>query len=101
MDLVLLSDVVGWLGAGCLLAAYALLSAGLIGAGWTYQILNVVGSVGLAVNGLTHRALPSVALNAIWLGVALIALRGIVRRARPGASGDATGPAAVHGHDGS
>jgi len=80
MDLVLLSDVVGWIGAGCLLAAYALVSARRIGAGLTFQILNLVGSVGLAVNGMAHEAWPSTALNVVWLGVALVALRGLAGR---------------------
>jgi hypothetical protein len=81
VDLVLLSDVVGWIGAGCLLGAYALLSAGRINAGLTYQLLNLAGSVGLAINGVTHGAWPSTALNVVWLAVALVALRGLARNA--------------------
>lgn len=80
---MLLSDVVGWLGAGCLLAAYALVSAGRIGPGWAYQLLNLAGSVGLAVNAVTHGAWPSAALNAVWLVIALLAVRGIRASGRP------------------
>jgi hypothetical protein len=71
----LLVDAAGWAGAGCLLLAYALLSAGRIPAGLRYQLLNLAGSVGLALNGVAHRAWPSAALNIVWLAVGLAALR--------------------------
>ncbi|HEX2355322.1 MAG TPA: hypothetical protein VHI50_02520 [Micromonosporaceae bacterium] len=80
---MLFAEIAGWLGAGCLLAGYALVSARRIGPGWAYQLLNLAGSVGLAVNALTHRAWPSAALNGIWLVVALAALRGIAAPERP------------------
>jgi len=92
MDLVLVSDVVGWFGAGCLLAAYALVSARRIRAGLTFQVLNLIGSVGLAVNGVTHGAWPSTALNVVWLGVALVALAGIARHRRDPAPADEPAP---------
>lgn len=80
---MLLSDIVGWLAAGCLLVGYGLLSAGRIGPGWAYQLLNLVGSVGLGVNAMTHRAWPSAAVNAVWLVIAVAALRRIGSPARP------------------
>jgi hypothetical protein len=84
---VLLADVVGWLGAASLLAAYALLSTGRIGPGWTYQLLNLAGSIGLAVNAVTHGAWPSAALNVIWLVIAVVALRRAGRRPQPAVEG--------------
>jgi hypothetical protein len=83
---VLLSDVAGWLGAGALLAGYALLSAGRIGARAGYQVLNLAGSIGLAINAVTHRAWPSAAVNAVWLVIALAAL-GRVAAARKNLEG--------------
>lgn len=70
-----LVDVVGWVGAAALLGAYALVSAGRIdGRGGGFQLLNLVGAVGLLVNGAYHGAWPSVGLNAVWFVVGLLAL---------------------------
>ncbi|GAA1398532.1 hypothetical protein ACFQZ4_34195 [Catellatospora coxensis] len=80
MSVGLLVEVVGWLGAAALLLAYGLLSSGRIAAGTTYQLLNLAGAVALAVNGVVHRALPSVAVNVVWLVIGLAALRGLATR---------------------
>jgi hypothetical protein len=77
IDVVVVSDVAGWLGAVALLAGYGLLSAGRIRAGWAYQLLNLAGSVGLGVNAVAHRAWPSAAVNTVWLVIALVAVRGV------------------------
>lgn len=76
----MLVEVAGWLGAAALLLAYGLLSSGRIAAGTTYQLLNLAGAVALAVNGIVHRALPSVAVNVVWLVIGVAALRGLARR---------------------
>ena len=68
-------EVIGWVGAGSLLLAYGLLSAKRIGAGVVYQLLNLAGAVGLAVNAVAHGAWPSACLNLIWLVIGLVALR--------------------------
>jgi len=61
-------EIVGWVGAALILGAYALLSAGkLTGRSLTYQLMNVVGAAGFVVNGWWHGALPSAALNVLWL----------------------------------
>ena len=70
-----LVDVLGWIGAGALLSAYALVSAGrLSGRGLGFQVLNLVGAVGLLVNGVYHGAWPSAGLNTVWLVVGIVAL---------------------------
>jgi hypothetical protein len=69
------SAVLGWTGAACLVLAYALLAAGRIRTGCGYHLLNLAGSLGLAVNAASHRAWPSAALNLLWLGIGLVALR--------------------------
>ena len=76
-DLIL--DAVGWLGAGCLLLAYALLSLGRLRPRVAYQLLNLAGAVGLGVNTAYHQAWPSTAVNLVWLGIGMAA---IVRLAR-------------------
>jgi hypothetical protein len=50
--------------------AYALLTMRRLAANAvSYQWLNLLGSVGLIVNGAWNGAFPSVILNAIWLAV--------------------------------
>ncbi|HEY6047700.1 MAG TPA: hypothetical protein VIV07_01500 [Sphingomicrobium sp.] len=67
-------EVVGWAGAVLILAAYALLSAGkLTGRSLLYQGMNVFGAAGFAINGWWHRAVPSAALNVVWLLIGAIA----------------------------
>jgi hypothetical protein len=82
----LLYDVLGWVGAFALLSAYALVSRGRVaGDAATFQVLNLVGAVGLLVNGVFHHAWPSAALNAVWLLVGVGAV-GALRRASRAAS---------------
>lgn len=70
-----LIDVVGWVGAALLVAAYALVSTGrLQGSGLRFQLLNIVGGVALTVNTAYHGAWPSAALNVVWVVVGLGAL---------------------------
>lgn len=73
--------LLGWLGAGVLLAAYALVSTGrLAGDGVTFQCLNVAGGVALATNSAYHGAWPSAALNIVWIAVGVAALAARHRR---------------------
>ena len=69
-------EVIGWAGAALLLGAYALLSAGkLRSESVTYQLMNVLGSAGFIVNSGWNGAYPSAAMNFIWIGIGLYALR--------------------------
>ena len=71
----MLIEIIGWAGSLAVIAAYALLSAGrLNGRSLAYQLLNLAGALGMAINGLAHSALPSVFTNLIWMAVGLIAL---------------------------
>ncbi len=70
-----LADAIGWAGAACLLVAYAQLSSGRLAVGLPYHLLNLAGAGALAANGVFHHAWPSTALNIIWLGIGLTALR--------------------------
>ena len=80
----------GWLGASLILLAYLLLSLGRVnGQSALYQGMNVVGAAGFIVNGWWHGAIPSAALNVIWMMIGAIALWRINRRKR-GSSTSAT-----------
>jgi hypothetical protein len=68
-------EIAGWAGAALILLAYLLLSAGkLTGQSLVYQGMNVVGAAGFIVNGWWHGALPSTALNVIWMGIGGVTL---------------------------
>ena len=72
-------EVAGWIGALLILLGYLAITTGrLTGDSAIYQWMNVAGAAGFVVNGWWHGAVPSAALNVIWLligGVALIRLR--------------------------
>jgi hypothetical protein len=52
-----------------------LLSAGkLSGQSKVYQAMNVVGAAGFIVNGWWHGAIPSAALNVVWMLIGGVAL---------------------------
>ena len=74
-------EVAGWIGAALILGAYALLSAGrLTGRSLSYQLMNVVGAAGFVINGWWHGALPSAALNVLWLLIGAVASWRILKR---------------------
>lgn len=65
-------NLLGWLGAASVLAAYGLVSYGSIdGRDRRYQALNITGGLLLAVNTGWHGAWPSAVVNVIWTGIAL------------------------------
>jgi hypothetical protein len=71
----LLVEIIGWLGAALVLAAYGLLSARRLSShSSAYQVLNVAGAVGLVINAGWNGAIPSAAVNVIWLGIGVHAL---------------------------
>ncbi|NUS99354.1 MAG: hypothetical protein HOP96_00045 [Sphingomonas sp.] len=76
-------EAVGWTGALLILLAYLLLSAGkLTGQSSVYQAMNIVGAAGFVINGWWHGAIPSTALNVVWMGIGVVALWKITRRTR-------------------
>ena len=76
-----LVEIVGWGGAVLILLAYLLLSAGrMTGQSLTYQAMNVVGAAGFVINGWWHGAIPSAALNVLWLLIGAIASWRIIRK---------------------
>jgi quinol-cytochrome oxidoreductase complex cytochrome b subunit len=77
----LLVEIAGWAGAALILLAYLLLSAErLTGQSLVYQGMNVVGAAGFVINGWWHGALPSAALNVLWLLIGAIASWRILRK---------------------
>lgn len=73
--LSLFIEAAGWIGAALILGSYVLVSTGrLEGRSRTFQWMNVAGAAGFVVNSGWHGAIPSTALNVVWLGVGLATL---------------------------
>lgn len=76
-------EIIGWIGAVLILAAYILLSLEkLDGQSPAYQWMNVVGAACFVANSGWNGAIPSAALNVVWMGIGFYTLRAINRRAR-------------------
>ncbi|MBT5185760.1 MAG: hypothetical protein HOH19_01785 [Kordiimonadaceae bacterium] len=68
----LIVNIIGWIGAASLLTGYLLISSGkIVGKSYAYQGLNLLGSFGFIVNSYYFGAIPSVALNVIWLFIGI------------------------------
>jgi len=73
-------EIAGWIAAGLILGAYALLTAGRLTArSPLYQWMNVVGAAGFVLNSGVNGAYPSAALNIIWMAIGAVALWSIAR----------------------
>lgn len=78
-----LIEAAGWVGASLILGAYILLSAGRMqGNSPAYQWMNVIGAAGFILNSGYHGAIPSVAINVLWIGIGGFALWRIYKRAK-------------------
>lgn len=76
----ILIDIIGWVGAALILLAYFQISKGQVqGNSAYYQWLNVVGSAFLIINTLYYGALPSTAVNVVWISIAIYMLIKISR----------------------
>lgn len=73
-------ETCGWIGALLILGSYILVSLGkLSGQSRAYQWMNVVGAAGFVVNSGWHGAVPSTALNVVWMAVGLVTLWRLTR----------------------
>jgi len=83
MTLQTFVSIAGWLAALLILGAYSLLSFGkILPSSWVYQVMNIVGAAGFIINCAYNNAWPSVALNVVWMGIAVYALRRNARAAK-------------------
>jgi hypothetical protein len=81
---VLLIEAAGWIGASLILGAYILLSAGKMqGNSPAYQWMNVIGAAGFILNSGYHGAIPSVAINVLWIAIGGFALWRIYKGVKP------------------
>ena len=74
-------DVLGWIGAAFILAAYGLVSfKKLAPDSFAYQGLNIAASILLLINTIYYGAYPSSFVNAVWAVIAVVAIVAVVRR---------------------
>ena len=67
-------DIFGWIGMVLVLISYLLLSTNKINNGKTYQILNLLASLFMAIGILPKNAWFSFALQVAWGLIAIVAL---------------------------
>jgi hypothetical protein len=81
---MLVYEIVGWIGAVTVLAAYWLVTRS--GTSVRYHALNIIGAGGLLANALYHEAFPSTTVNVVWIAIALWGI-GVTTRNRAVARG--------------
>ena len=65
------NEIFGWIGTALILIAYALLTLKIISSTSTqYQMMNLVGAIGIIWNTYKKEAFPPMILNIIWLLIA-------------------------------
>ena len=68
-------DIIGWLGSALVVLAYALnMYKKLAADTLPYYLLNIIGSICLIANTIYHHAIPSAAVNVVWVLLAVIAM---------------------------
>jgi hypothetical protein len=83
--MVVVITAAGWMAAALMLYAFWAVSRGRIsGGGRQFQWCNVLGGLGLSASALYSGAMPSAALNIIWIGVGLASLARLRRQSGSG-----------------
>lgn len=72
---MMISDVIGWIGASLLIAAYFLVSTKkLAPTSKTYHLMNLLGAIGSRVNVFVQAAYPTLFIEFVWAAVAIYGL---------------------------
>lgn len=71
---MLVFDILGWIGSVMVVLAYFLLSTKKIKPGLTYQLLNLLAALLMAIGLFPRSAWFSFALQIVWALVAIIAI---------------------------
>lgn len=68
------AQVVGWVGAFLIVLAYFLVSYKKVQAdSGVYQLMNLVGSIGVGINAFYQKAWPSFAIQIVWGIITIVA----------------------------
>lgn len=69
------SEIVGWIGAVLVIGAYFLVSTKKLSpTSNTYQLMNLLGALGVGANVLVQKAYPSLAIQIVWGLIAIFGL---------------------------
>ena len=68
------------------MTAFRLSAGRLSGQSLVFQAMNVIGAAGFVINGWWHGAIPSAALNVLWLLIGAIASWRILSKRRSSTS---------------
>lgn len=70
-------EILGWVGMLLIVSAFFLVSHGKVSPKSSqYQLMNIAGSLGIGINVFFDRSWPVLALQVVWILVALSALLG-------------------------
>lgn len=72
----ILIEIIGWVGVSEIVIAFALVSFGLIDAGFTFQFLNLNGAIAIIVHSLYKKDYQPAVINVV---IATIAISAIIR----------------------
>ena len=76
-----MAELAGWYGTTAIIAAYALISFGIISADeWLFQVLNLTGAIGIIIISSIKKVRQSVVLNGFWAVIAIVALVRLVAK---------------------
>lgn len=78
--MIMIFDIFGWVGMILVLLAYGLLSINKIKNGITYQILNLLASLFMAIGVFPKNAWFSFALQVVWGIIAIVAIIKILNK---------------------
>jgi len=81
MELVVIMDLIGWVGAACFLIAYVLTTR-IPGTSDTlhFHVLNLAGGICFAANAYYYGTMPLTVLNVIWIFLGTYAVIKILRK---------------------
>ena len=75
------AQVVGWIGAFLVVLAYFLVSYKKVqGNSRIYQLMNLIGAVGVAINASYQEAWPPFAIQVVWFTIAVVSLIKSIKR---------------------
>ena len=74
-----LKQLIGWYGVVAIVIAFTLLNFGILGTdSLVYQLLNLTGAIGIIIEAGSKKDYQPVALNIVWLLVAIYGLLQII-----------------------
>ncbi len=81
---MLFFDIIGWAGSIMVVLAYFLMSTKKIKPGLTYQIMNMIAAIMIAIGLFPRDAWFSFALQIVWALIAIFAIYKLIRNNRGG-----------------